>query len=312
MKKKHSTSTPLGLLKPIKPPKAPKAPEAPEAHKKLQSLQALQSLSACFKDSSKKWRDGVRVLRVDIDGIVPDSGCKDHTYKNIGLSQRLLYGETPGDPTAPERFSHTPSVQDTMSPEGLKFFVLDESAATARKRTVRITLVMLEGSIAEPIVIFQGPTRRLGALALFEKGEALPVDTTLGHRGAAVADVDTFVRRVTHQPGVKNMGVVYSVLMDIIRSGRFVEADAGYIAQKITKEFAAKQNKAVDAHTKLMLQMTEGNLLEVVKPGGEFSPTALRESTHRREGKRPVVFKLLVSWKRVRELCARTQDQSST
>ena len=315
MKKKYSTSLPLGLLKPIKAPKASKAHKAPKAHnahKNLQSLQALQSLSACFKDSSTKWRDGVRVLRVDIDGIDPDSGCKDHNYKNIGLSQRLLFGETPGDPAAPERFSQTPSVQDTMSPEGLKFFVLDENAATARKRTVRITLILLEGSIAEPIVIFQGPMRRLGALTLFEKGETLPIDTTLGHRGAAVADVDTFVRRVTHQPGVKNMGVVYSVFMDLIRCGRFVEADTGFIAQKITKEFAAKQNETVDAHTKLMLQMTEGNLLELVKPGGEFSPTALRESTHRREGKRPVVFKLLVSWGRVRELCARAQDHSST
>ena len=277
-------------------------------HKNIQSLQTLRSLSACFKDGSKT----AEILRVDIDGIDPDSGCKDHNYKNIGLSQRLLYGENRGDPTAPKRFSQTPSVQDTMSPEGLKFFVLDESAATARKRTVRITLILLEGSIAEPIIIFQGAMRRLGALALFEKGGALPVDTTLGHRGAAVADVDTFVRRVTHQPGVKNMGVVYSVLMDLIRSGRFVEADADFIAQKITKEFAAKQNEAVDAHTKLMLQMTEGNLLELVKPGGIFSPTALRESTYRRGRKRPVVFKLTVSWRRVRELCERTQNDSST
>jgi hypothetical protein len=198
-----------------------------------------------------------------------------------------------------------------MSPEGLKFFVLDESAATARKRTVRITLILLEGSIAEPIVIFQGPMRRLGVLALFEEGVALPVDTTLGHRGAAVADVDTFVRRVTHQPGVKNMGVVYRVLMDIIRSGRFVEADADFIAQKITKDFAAKQNEAVNAHTKMMLQLTEGNLLELVKPGGDFSPTALRESTRQRGGNRPVVFKLTVSWRRVRELCERAQNDSS-
>ena len=257
------------------------------------------NLAAHFSDTSEEWKND-SVLRVDIEGIVPDSGRTDPNYPDIGLSRRLFYGERPGDPTAPERFSDNHSVQDTVCSEGLNFFMLDSTDASARRRIVRLTLVMKPRPfhIDAPVVIFQGPIDRLGSMGLFNTGGILPAETTLGNYAAAAADVDTFVRRASRGPGLKNAAIVRNVLMDIILSRRFVEADSTFIAQRINEIFNERQIEHDGS-----LQITRDSLLERVKPGGEISPGALRKSTERRSNNRPVVYKLTVRWGRVRQLC---------
>lgn len=257
-------------------------------------------LAAYFSDDTDKWDNG-SVLRVDIDGINPDTGCVDPHYDDFGLTRRLLYGEPPGDSTAPERFSPDRSVQDTVSHDGLNFFVLEENATSASNRIVRLTLVIKStykySPISEPIVIFQGRINQLGNLSRFKGNGQLPHDTTLVHRSAAVADVDTFVRRAAQGVSLRGVYLVYRVLTDIVWSRRFLEEDAEFIKQQINEKLAGRA--------------TREPLLDLVSPGGKFSPEALRQSTRNRSKKRPTVFKLNVPWTRVSELCVDTvQDEA--
>ena len=133
------------------------------------------------------------------------------------MNDRLLYGEPASDPTAPERFSLDRAVH---SPEGLNFFLLDESGVSARGRLVRLTLTFkglnLGGDDSTPVVIYQGFVDGLGSPVLFEEGGKLPAGTTLGHRASAVADIDTFVRRASRGAILQNAFVVYEVLMELI------------------------------------------------------------------------------------------------
>jgi len=267
------------------------------------------SIAAYFSDSMEVW-DAGSVLRVEIEGMDPDSGSTDRNYVNHGLASRLLYGEPAGDPTAPERFSMDRAVR---SPEGLNFFMLDESGVAARRRLVRLSLTFkglqglqglkLGGDNPSPVFIYQGPVDGLASPVLFEEGGPLPADTTLGSRASAVADIDTFVRRASRGAILQKAFVVYEVLMELIRSGRFVEQDAAFIKKHIDERFTEKQKTNENFASQMALRRTRRNMQDLVKAGGAFSPAELRKSTRQRSKTRPSVFKLTVPWARMRELC---------